>query len=180
MNEIREKYKDDSNQANQQIITCTRSTESTRPQLPPHAAADAILFALYAVSGPRSDFGNPRLFWIKDLSIPDAVFHLPFTILFSGSPTSAVWLLPWASRCSAAEDDVTDPRQKSDGVDDARADDADVQQPAVGLNLYYFVFNLLAIGSRSGSTRDRRRTVRKVDPKKREADPCRLTKNSRR
>jgi YidC/Oxa1 family membrane protein insertase len=129
-----------------------------------------ILFALWAVL--RSAIGLRQaefIWWIHDLSIPDTVVHLPFSIPFFGiTQLSGLALAMGATTFIQQKMTTTDPRQKAmvwimpvfltlvfNGL------------PS-GLNLYYFVFNLLSIGQQFWiNKRHDQEPLRKVEPKKR-------------
>jgi YidC/Oxa1 family membrane protein insertase len=128
-----------------------------------------ILFALYAVF--RSSIGlrqSAFMFWINDLSIPDTVLRLPFTIpLFGITDVSGLALAMGITMFLQQKMTVTDPRQKAMVWMMPVLMTLMFNSLPSGLNLYYFVFNLLAIGQQvwfNKKTGDE--PLRKVDPKK--------------
>ena len=69
-----------------------------------------LLFALFIVFRTTIELrGEPFLFWITDLSAPDVVFQLPFTIPLYGSgvtvlaPIMAVIALGFFYKCYRAK-----------------------------------------------------------------------------
>ncbi len=148
MTAIREKYKDDPVKANQQIMKLYKE-EKINPaggclpmllQLP-------ILYALFGVFRSTIELrGAPFIWWIHDLAAPDVIFHLPFTIpLFGISDVSGLATLMGITMFIQQKMTVTDPKQKAlVYVMPIMMTLLFFSFPA-GLNLYYFVFNLLSI-----------------------------------
>jgi YidC/Oxa1 family membrane protein insertase len=170
MNEIREKYKDDPNKQNQQIMNLYKEY-GVNPAAGclPMLLQMPILFALYAVF--RSTIGlrqSSFMFWISDLSIPDTVVRLPFTIPFFGiTDVSGLALAMGITMFLQQKMTVTDPRQKAMVWMMPILMTLMFNSLPSGLNLYYFVFNLLAIGQQvwfNKKTGDE--PLRKVEPKK--------------
>ncbi|HTY57995.1 MAG TPA: membrane protein insertase YidC [Bacteroidota bacterium] len=170
MNEIREKYKDDPNKQNQQIMNLYKEY-GVNPAAGclPMLLQMPILFALYAVF--RSTIGlrqSAFMFWISDLSIPDTVVRLPFTIpLFGITDVSGLALAMGITMFLQQKMTVTDPRQKAMVWMMPILMTLMFNSLPSGLNLYYFVFNLLAIGQQvwfNKKTGDE--PLRKVEPKK--------------
>ena len=148
MTEIREKYKDDPNKMNAQIMKLYKE-EGINPmggclplllQLP-------ILYALFGVFRSTIDLRQaPFIWWITDLSTPDVIFRLPFKIPILGIDIIAgVATLMGVTMFIQQKMTTTDPKQKA----------LVWMMPILftllfysfpsGLNLYYFVFNLLSI-----------------------------------
>jgi len=170
MNEIREKYKDDPNKQNQQIMNLYKEY-GVNPAAGclPMLLQLPVLFALYAVF--KSSIGlrqSAFMFWIKDLSIPDAALRLPFTVPFFGiTDVSGLALAMGITMFLQQKMTVTDPRQKAMVWMMPVLMTLMFNSLPSGLNLYYFVFNLLAIGqqvwfNKTGGDEP----LRKVDPKK--------------
>ncbi len=148
MTAIREKYKDDPVKANQQIMKLYKE-EKINPaggclpmllQLP-------ILYALFGVFRSTIELrGAPFILWIHDLAAPDVIFHLPFTIpLFGISDVSGLATLMGITMFIQQKMTVTDPKQKAlVYIMPVMMTLLFFSFPA-GLNLYYFVFNLLSI-----------------------------------
>ena len=170
MNEIREKYKEDPNKQNQQIMNLYKEY-GVNPAAGclPMLLQMPILFALYAVF--RSTIGlrqSAFMFWISDLSIPDTVVHLPFKIpIFGITDVSGLALAMGVTMFLQQKMTVTDPRQKAMVWMMPVLMTLMFNSLPSGLNLYYFVFNLLAIGQQvwfNRTTTDE--PLRKVEPKK--------------
>jgi YidC/Oxa1 family membrane protein insertase len=149
MTEIREKYKDDPQKMNQQVMNLYKDY-GVNPAAGclPMLLQMPILFALYSVF--RSSIALRQaafLGWIHDLSIPDVIFRLPFSLpLFGISEVSGLALAMGITMFVQQKMTVTDPRQK------AMVWMMPVMMTLLfngfpsGLNLYYFVFNVLSIG----------------------------------
>ncbi|HTX19486.1 MAG TPA: membrane protein insertase YidC [Bacteroidota bacterium] len=149
MEEIRTKYKDDPNQMNVQIMKLYKDY-GVNPAggCLPFVFQLPILYALYALFANSIELRQANfVWWIKDLSVPDVVVELPFTIPFFGVHNlSGLALMMGITMFIQQKMTVNDPRQK------AMVWMMPVMMTLLfnslpsGLNLYYFVFNLLAIG----------------------------------
>ena len=173
MNEIREKYKDDPQKMNQQVLNLYKEY-GVNPaggclplllQLP-------ILIALYNLFLATIELRQAAfVWWITDLSIPDTLFSLPFEIPFFGiRNVSGLALAMGITMFIQQKMTVKDPRQKA----------MIWMMPILmtllfnsfpsGLNLYYFVFNLLSIGQQLMINRQADdEPLRKVEPKKKQS-----------
>ncbi len=171
MTEIREKHKDDPQRMNQQIMNLYKEY-GVNPAAGclPLLLQMPILFALYAVFSSAIQLRQASFFgWIHDLSIPDVIVTLPFTIpLFGISKLSGLALAMGVTMFVQQKMTVTDPRQK------AMVWMMPVMMTLLfnnfpsGLNLYYFVFNLLSIGQQMWMNKTHgNEPLRKVDRKKR-------------
>ena len=170
MEEIREKYKDDPQKMNQHVMNLYKEY-GVNPAAGclPILLQMPILFALWAVLRSAIELRQANfIWWITDLSIPDTVVKLPFTIpFFEITQLSGLALAMGATTFIQQKMTTTDPRQKMmvwimpvfltlvfNGL------------PS-GLNLYYFVFNLLSIGQQAWVNKHHdKEPLRKVDPKK--------------
>jgi YidC/Oxa1 family membrane protein insertase len=171
MQEIREKYKDDPQKMNQHVMNLYKEY-GVNPAAGclPILLQMPILFALWAVLRSAIELRQASfIWWINDLSIPDTVLKLPFTIPFFGiTELSGLALAMGATTFIQQKMTTTDPRQKAmvwimpvfltlvfNGL------------PS-GLNLYYFVFNLLSIGQQAWINKHHdQEPLRKVESKKR-------------
>ncbi|CAN5629218.1 membrane protein insertase YidC [soil metagenome] len=156
MKELREKYKDDPVKANQAIMKLYKE-EKINPaggclpmllQLP-------ILYALFGVFRSTIELRHAPFFgWINDLSAPDILFHLPFTIpIFGISDVSGLATLLGVTMFLQQKMSVTDPSQKAlVYVMPVMLTLLFYSFPS-GLNLYYLVFNVLSIGQQYYTTR---------------------------
>ena len=170
MEEIRQKHKDDSQKMNQQLMNLYKEygvnpAAGCLPliiQLP-------ILYALYSIFSSSIELRQAEFVaWITDLSVPDIVATLPVAIpIFSITEVSGLALAIGVTMFVQQKMTVTDPRQKT----------MVWMMPILmtllfngfpsGLNLYYFVFNLLSIAQQSlVNKRHAQEPLRKVDPKK--------------
>ncbi|MFA6438663.1 MAG: membrane protein insertase YidC [Bacteriovoracaceae bacterium] len=148
MAEIREKYKSDAQQMNIQIMKLYKDY-GVNPaggclplllQLP-------ILYALYSLFTASIELRQEAFFlWITDLSVPDVLISLPLTMPLLGNFISGLTLVMGITMFVQQKQTVTDPTQK------ALVWMMPVMMTVMfnhfpsGLNLYYFVFNLLSIG----------------------------------
>lgn len=182
MTEIREKHKDDPQRMNQQIMNLYKEY-GVNPAAGclPLLLQMPILFALYAVFSSAIELRQANFVgWIRDLSIPDVIVTLPFTIpLFGISAISGLALAMGITMFVQQKMTVTDPRQK------AMVWMMPVMMTLLfnnfpsGLNLYYFVFNLLSIGQQVWMNKKHgNEPLRKVDPKKKKGGlMARITKD---
>jgi YidC/Oxa1 family membrane protein insertase len=106
-----------------------------------------ILYALWttlsnAIDLRQADFA----FWIHDLSVPDALIHLPFSLPLLGNQISGLALIMGATLFIQQSLMITDPKQRMMiYIMPVFLTIAFNYFPA-GLNLYYLTFNLLSIG----------------------------------
>jgi len=178
--EIREKYKDDVQKMNQAIMNLYKDY-GVNPAggCLPLLLQFPILFALYALLRGAIELRQAEfIWWITDLSVPDVVFSLPFKFL-GIKDVSGIALLMGVTMFIQQKMSVKDPRQKTmvwlmpilmtlifNGL------------PS-GLNLYYAVYNILAIGEQLLIYRKMNdEPLRKVEqPKKRHGGIFRLAKD---
>jgi YidC/Oxa1 family membrane protein insertase len=162
INAIKEKHKDDPTKMNKMIMNLYKE-EKINPaggclplilQLP-------ILYALFGVFRSTIELRQANFFWwIKDLSVPDVVIHLPFKIPIIGiNEIAGLATLMGITMFIQQKMTVTDPKQKA----------MVYMMPIMltllffsfpsGLNLYYFIFNLLSIAQQYYETK-----IKKPDP----------------
>lgn len=169
INEIREKYKDDPNKANAQIMKLYKE-EKINPaggclplllQLP-------ILYALFAVFRSTIELRQAYFFWwIKDLSTPDVILTLPFKIpLFGINQIAGVATLMGITMFIQQKMTVTDPKQKMMVYLMPILLTLLFYSFPAGLNLYYFVFNLLSIIQQIYNTKYKKEKPEEEKPKK--------------
>jgi len=182
MEEIRGKYKDDPQKMNKQIMQLYKDY-GVNPaggclpmllQLP-------ILYALWSVFRSAIELRQASfVWWITDLSIPDVAFHLPFHLpLFGIQDVSGLALSMGVTMFIQQKMTIKDPRQKM----------MIWLMPIMltllfnsfpsGLNLYYFVFNLLSIGQQMWINKQHGDApLKKVEVKKKAGGiMSRITKN---
>ncbi len=170
MEEIREKHKDDPQKMNSQIMNLYKEY-GVNPAggCLPLFLQFPILIALYnvfrsAIELRQADF----VWWIHDLSIPDVVVTLPFTIpMFGVQEVSGLALLMGITTFIQQKMSVKDPRQKAMVWMMPVMMTLLFNSFPAGLNLYYFVFNLLSIGQQMYINKQHEgEPLRKADPKK--------------
>jgi YidC/Oxa1 family membrane protein insertase len=172
MNEIKEKFKDDPQKMNQQVMNLYKEYGvNPASGCLPLLLQMPILFALYAVFRSNIALRQAHFFgWITDLAVPDVIVHLPFSIpLFGMSAISGVALAMGVTMFVQQKMSTTDPRQK------AMVWMMPIMMTLLfngfpsGLNLYYFVFNLLSIGQQMIFNRQHAGDpLRKVEAKKKQ------------
>ncbi len=171
MDEIREKYKDDPQKINQQIMNLYREY-GVNPAggCLPVLLQFPILVALYNVFRAAIELRQASFFWwITDLSIPDKIVTLPFTIpIFTIREVSGLALLMGITMFIQQKMSVKDPRQKAMVWLMPIMFTLLFNSFPSGLNLYYLVFNVLSIGQQILINRQQdNEPLRKVEPKKR-------------
>jgi YidC/Oxa1 family membrane protein insertase len=173
MTELREKHKDDPQKMNREVmrlyqdygVNPASGCLPMLPQLP-------ILIALFTVFRSTIELRQePFAFWIYDLSIPDRIIDLPFNIPILGADyLSGLALLMGLTLFIQQKMTMKDPRQQA----------LVYILPIVltflftifpaGLNLYYFMFNLLSVGQQYYVNKKHGdEPLRKVDPKKKKS-----------
>lgn len=147
MTKLREKYADDQ-KAQQRETMKLYSDHGINPAggCLPLLLQMPILFALFSVlrnsiSLRQSSF----IWWIHDLSVPDKIFSFG-TSFFGISFISGLALLMGITMFFQQKMTVTDPRQKGMVYIMPVMFTLMFASLPAGLNLYYFVFNLLSIG----------------------------------
>ncbi len=148
MNEMKEKHKDDPQKQSAEMMKLYRDY-GVNPAggCGPMLLQMPILFALFTIFRSTIELRHePFVLWITDLSTADAIVHLPFTIPLIGlSNFSGLALLMAITMFIQQKQTIQDPRQKA----------MVYMMPVMmwllfnsfpaGLNLYYFMFNLLSI-----------------------------------
>jgi YidC/Oxa1 family membrane protein insertase len=170
MDEIKEKYKDDPQKMNQQVMNLYKEY-GVNPAggCLPLLLQFPVMIALYNVLRATIELRQGNFaWWITDLSIPDRIVTLPFEIpFFAIRDVSGLALLMGVTMFIQQKMTVKDPRQK------AMVWMMPVMMTLLfnsfpsGLNLYYFVFNVLSIGQQVMINRQSEdEPLRKVEPKK--------------
>jgi YidC/Oxa1 family membrane protein insertase len=170
MNELREKYKDDPQRMNQAIMNLYKDY-GVNPaggclplllQLP-------IMYALYAVFRGAIELRQAAfIWWITDLSIPDVIYRLPFPIPILGiQDISGIALIMGITMFIQTKMTTKDPRQKTMVWIMPIMMTLLFNGFPSGLNLYYAIFNILAIGQQVLiNKQDDDEPLRKVETKK--------------
>jgi YidC/Oxa1 family membrane protein insertase len=170
MNEIREKHKDDPQKMNQQIMNLYKEY-GVNPAAGclPLLLQMPILFALYAVFRSSIELRQASFVgWITDLSIPDSIVKLPMAIPFFGiTEVSGLAVAMGVTMFLQQKMSVTDPRQKAMVWMMPILMTLIFNSLPSGLNLYYFVFNVLSIGQQMWINKQHtEEPLRKVEAKK--------------
>ena len=146
MEKIREKYKDD--QQEQQKATMGLYSEygiNPAGGCVPLLLQMPILYALWSVLRSTIDLRqSPFFLWITDLSQPDVIFDFGFSIL-GIKAVSGLALLMGVTMFIQQKQSVTDPRQKAMVWMMPIMFTFMFSGFPAGLNLYYFMFNLMSI-----------------------------------
>jgi YidC/Oxa1 family membrane protein insertase len=147
--EMKDKYKDDQQRQNAEMMKLYKDY-GVNPAggCLPMALQMPILFALFTIFRSTIDLRHePFMLWITDLSAPDILVSFPMTIPVVGMNfVSGLALMMAGTMFIQQKMSVKDPRQKM----------MVYVMPLMfwflfnsfpsGLNLYYFMFNLLSIG----------------------------------
>jgi YidC/Oxa1 family membrane protein insertase len=148
LNELKEKYKDDPTKLNQATMRLY-SDYGVNPAggCLPLILQMPILFALFAVFSSTIDLRHAEFFgWIKDLSAPDVLFTLPFAIpIFNIQDVSGLAFMMGITMFVQQKQTITDPRQKMMVWMMPVMMTLLFNSFPAGLNLYYFLFNILSI-----------------------------------
>ncbi len=181
MNEIREKYKDNPEKMNQAVMNLYKEYGvNPASGCLPLLLQMPIMFALYSVLRSSIELRQANFMgWITDLSIPDALMKLPFTIpIFGIHEVSGLALIMGITMFVQQKMTVTDPRQKSMVYVMPVMFTLLFNNFPSGLNLYYLVFNVLSIGQQVWSNkRHGNEPLRKVEPKKQGGFMSRIAKD---
>lgn len=150
MNEIREKYKDDQQTQNQEMMRLY-SEYGINPAggCLPLLLQMPFLYALYSVLNLNIELRQAAFLpmWLTDLSVPDVIVALPFKVpLFNIDKFSGLALLMGATLFIQQKQAITDPRQKSMVYLMPVMLTLMFSSLPSGLNLYYFMFNIMGIG----------------------------------
>ncbi len=148
MEELKLKYKDDPNAMNTQTMKLYRDY-GVNPAggCLPMLLQMPILFALYALFASAIELRQaPFIWWINDLSVPDVLISLPFTLPLVGNFLSGLTLAMGLTMFVQQKMTTTDPRQAQMVWMMPIMFTIMFNNLPAGLNLYYLVFNLLSIG----------------------------------
>jgi YidC/Oxa1 family membrane protein insertase len=143
---VREKYKDDQKKQQQELMK-VYSTYGINPAggCLPLLLQMPILYALWVVLRSSIELRQADFaLWIHDLSLPDSIVTLPFPI-FGITSISGLALLMGITMFIQQKMTLTDPKQKAMVYMMPIMFTLMFSYFPSGLNLYYFVFNLLGI-----------------------------------
>lgn len=125
-----------------------------------------ILFALFSVLRNAIELRQSNcIWWITDLSRPDVIFNLGFSI-FGISQVTGLALLMGITMFFQQKMTVTDPKQKAMVYMMPIMMTIMFAQLPSGLNLYYLTFNLLSIGQQVYINKFSRKKITLEDMKK--------------
>lgn len=150
INALREKYKNNSQKLNQ----ATMKLYKERGVNPlggclPMLLQMPLLFALFVVFRTTIELrSEPFIWWIKDLSSPDTIFNLPFTIPIYGSQVAVLPMLMVVSmfiQQKMMSGGIQQPQQKTMQYFMTAFFFLIFNSFPSGLNLYYTLFNVLTI-----------------------------------
>lgn len=145
--ELKEKYSKDPQRLNKETMKLYKE-EGVNPMggCLPMLLQMPLLWGLFIVFRSTIELrGAGFIWWIKDLSMPDTVAHLPFTIPIYGDSVNILPLLMGATMLVQQKLTVTDPKQKAMVYFMPLFMTLLFNQFPSGLNLYYTLFNLLSI-----------------------------------
>jgi len=147
---LREKYKNNSQKLNQ----ATMKLYKERGVNPlggclPMLLQMPLLFALFVVFRTTIELrAEPFVWWIKDLSAPDTIFDLPFTVPIYGSQVAVLPMLMVVSmfiQQKLMSGGIQQPQQKTMQYFMTGFFFLIFNSFPSGLNLYYTLFNVLTI-----------------------------------
>jgi YidC/Oxa1 family membrane protein insertase len=149
INELKEKYKDNQQKVQQETMKLY-TTYGINPMggCLPMLLQMPILIALWSLFNVTIEIRQqPFMLWMTNLSSPDVIYRLPFKIpLFSVDVISGLALLMGITMFIQQKMSIKDPTQKAMiYVMPVMFTMMFMNFPS-GLNLYYFMFNLLSIG----------------------------------
>ncbi len=180
MEEIREKYKDDPNTMNVQIMKLYKDY-GVNPAggCLPFLLQMPILYALYSLFSSSIQLRQSSfIFWMNDLSIPDSIIEFSSALPIIGNHLSGLALLMGITTFIQQKMTVQDPRQKMLIWMMPVMLTVMFNNFPAGLNLYYFVFNLLSIVQQFYINKQHdNMPLQKVPQKKRGSFMERLAKN---
>lgn len=157
MTDIREKYKDDQQRQSQETMKLY-AEYGINPAggCLPLLLQMPFLYALYSVLNLNIELRQAAFLdvWLTDLSVPDVIFELPFKLpLFNIDKFSGLALVMGATLFIQQKQAITDPRQKAMVYLMPVMLTLMFSTLPAGLNLYYFIFNVLGIGQQLWMTK---------------------------
>ena len=147
MDAIKEKYGNDPQRMNKETMRLYKE-KGINPAAGclPLILQFPILITLYQVFRTTIELrGEPFIFWIKDLSMPDTIFHLPFSIPFYGDQFNVLPIIMGVTMFIQQKMSVQDPKQKAMVYIMPVFFTALFNRFSSGLNLYYTLFNLFSV-----------------------------------
>ncbi len=147
MAELREKYSNDAQKLNTEMMKMYQEY-GVNPLggCLPMLLQMPLLYALFVVFRSTIEFRQaPFVGWITDLSAPDTIFTLPFTIPFYGTGVNVLPIIMGITMFVQQKMSVTDPKQKALVYLMPIMFTLIFNNLPSGLNLYYALFNILSI-----------------------------------
>lgn len=147
MKEIKEKYKGDPQRIQKETAKLYKD-QGVNPMgsCLPTLLQMPLLFALFIVFRSTIELrGEPFILWISDLSLPDTVLHLGFSLPLYGNQVSILPLIMGISTFFQSKSSVSDPSQKMMIYFMPVFLTLIFNSFPSGLTLYYTLFNLLSM-----------------------------------
>ncbi len=148
MTELRAKYKDDPQRLNKEMMKLYKEY-GVNPMggCLPMLLQMPLLFALYVVFRSTIQLRGAVFIpgWINDLSRPEGLFHLPFSLPFYGNEFNILPVLMAITMIFQSKMTTQDPKQKAMIYIMPIFMLLIFNQLSSGLNLYYTMFNILTI-----------------------------------
>lgn len=147
MKELQEKYSKDPQRLNEEMMKLYREYGiNPLGGCLPLLLQMPLLFAMITVFGATIEFRQaPFVGWIQDLSAPDTIFHLPFSLPLYGNQVALLPLLMGITMFIQQKMSITDPKQKAMIYIMPIMFTLMFNNLPSGLNLYYALFNVLSI-----------------------------------
>ena len=145
---IQEKYKGNQQRTQQEVMALYKE-HKVNPMggCWPMLLQMPLLYSLFIVFRSTIELrGQPFILWIKDLSMPDVLIALPFTIPLYGDGVCVLPLIMAASTYLQSKSTMTDPNQKAMLYFMPIMFIFLFNNFPSGLTLYYTLFNLLSWG----------------------------------
>ncbi len=145
--QLREKYKSEPQRVQTEMMKLYKA-EKVNPMggCLPVMLQMPLLYGLFIVFRTTIEFRNaPFVFWIKDLSQPDIIFHLPMSLPLYGDHVALLPILMGISTFFQSKSTMTDPNQKMMLYFMPILMTLLFNQFPSGLTLYYTLFNLFTL-----------------------------------
>ncbi|MBN2281313.1 MAG: membrane protein insertase YidC [Candidatus Marinimicrobia bacterium] len=177
IDELKEKHKENPQKLNQETMKLY-SEHGVNPMggCLPLLLQMPILFALFTVFRTTIQLRHaPFIFWITDLSAPDALFVLPFSIPFYGQNVNILPMVMVASQIfmQKMSGQSQNPQQKQMALIMPIMFFFIFNNFPSGLNLYYTLFNILTIIQQQYFTPDPKPKAKKSNQRKSRLDRMR-------
>ncbi|MFH0764862.1 MAG: membrane protein insertase YidC [Calditrichota bacterium] len=142
--EMREKYKNDPQRLQRETMLLYKE-EGVNPMggCLPMLLQMPLLYALFIVFRATIEFRRASfIFWIKDLSLPDTIFSLPFNLPLYGNQVAVLPIVMGVTTFFQSKSTITDPNQKMMLYFMPIFLTLIFNQFPSGLTLYYTLFNV--------------------------------------